>query len=608
MNQTSTIDRRAEARRSPTMGIIAAASVASLVLGIVVYTMRKRSCKVADLVYSNSTPSTVVAQKHKENIVLTEQNDNQQINGHKGRKKDERKIPKVIKSAVEYCHLPKQYATYACDGVLKDETEQSYECDEIATQEMIDINFLAQYYVKLVTLDSQQDYESTQQLRERMWALATQAFDNFVDIEIAAAYTYSMSLERAAKTRKTIAQYLQRFYTLVSYRYENHNDTKAQFDATSLSESITVYANSPFIVLSVDLMFANFAYIASIEYKYDIRRTEKATADYITSALAHIAYIPCSQNILNLRSIHQKTTCLNKLAITNAACGVLFDYALRKGDSEHAVSLLETYVGHLLVLTHMCLANHVAALFCHIALRADSPSDTYIDTIIQRERLDNRTSFQHIIHLQKQTMHNKSSFNTGKINAIDKAATELSEKIVSVALALDNTGNDVSEAKQLYRRIQWLPKHDIQTMSHKLVTSTMLPDTTGAPKDILEATNKLEYRLHQLYIFAKNLRVKSLYDPEVVVQSADKVFRIHLNKYNEKDILALKEVFTNPAKERSDKNGTLLAALDMLDAEGRTRDIYYSTEKHRNQLAQMGDNTILQVLSTIVEQLKYIQN
>ena len=566
-------------KRFSTVGIISIASMASLLIGAAVYSMR--------------SSGNGVNNAYKDIKTKDSQPKFQKQNTHSLRVK-----PKAFKAVVQYDKLPQKYAVYNCNGILKDEIEQSGEfCN---ADEYIKIRNLAQYYVQLVICDSKKDYEDKQQLRNRMWTLATQAFDEFVDIELKKK-DEDNQMHTAHNVRAVIVRYLQRFCAITGLYKDKTEDTISLLNLEDIQQCIEEQRSKPFVALCVDTVFANFAYLALIEYKYDKEKAIQATADYVLSSLAHIAYMPCTPLLSHLRSIHHKATCLNKLAITNAAHDVLLQYS----NKSHIAQKLDIFVGHLHALTHLCVPNYIAALFCHVASSENSPSaQEYINNLIQREQKEVKTVFQHITQLQKQIFDNQQSTDDVSAQLLHKCAQELSEKTISMVLVVDSKHTYITQAKQLYSRIQKLPKQYTRALSHKLSSNLIVPDTTGEVKDILKEANRLEYALHQLYIKQYDLKIELLHNSGIVSQESNKELRMHIAEYEPHDIQTIKDALTHPPKLR-DKNSTaILTVVDMLDMEGRIQELYHSTPYYIALTSQLGDSAVLHTLTKITEQFR----
>ena len=511
---------------------------------------------------------------------------------HKTRKNIVRAVPKVFNVNLNYENLPTDFKVYNCNGVLQDIHEQRNSSSYFGQE----IKHLAKYYVDLVKEDSMQDYVDAQQLRDRLWTLATRAFDEFVHNWHIGGGNDKNNITH---TRSTIIRYLFGTYRILWAQQLAHPDDQTfsqPIDLECVQQAMERHAECPFVALSVDLMFTNFAYIASIEYKHNYEHTLQATTDYITSALTHLVYHNCLDSVVNFRATNKKATCLNAMATYNAACRLVLQHSLLKGyDNRQITTWLEKLVGHLTFLTHSCRQYYTLAVLC-FAANADCNTDEYINKIIQNERDDSMTTFARFGQLQHTLAECDNTDESRKI------ATAIFNKTMGTALALDTKGAHIQQAKNLLNALKQLQKTETQKLAYNLFFSYINPNITGALGNILKLANKLEYDLQQLYISHYQLNEADLYKKYIALD-VDTINLKTLQQYDRDSIAEIQEAFTrlNTTNKRAN---AFLATLHSLDIEGRTQGLYRPDMQYKHTAATHSAVITLHVITQIVENYK----
>ena len=498
-------------------------------------------------------------------------------------------------SNISYDAWPKLKTIYNCNGILKD----VYEWAQVTQYTDPHIYSIARYYVNLVQEDIKQDYLEPQKRRNRMWILAKQAFDEFVEHEVTGHNISTMHKDHmrdAHEARKIIVQYLNRVRVIaLAFKVHEYDETLDNIaPLEEIREILAEHIKSPHITLSVDLMFTNFAYIASIQQKenddeYNTTATQ-VTADYIASSLAHIAYAPCSQNICRFRSAHKKLLCLNKLAVYRTAYGVMLEPSLQHVDMDSVTDRLEQYAGHICVLSQLCTTNCIAMVFCYQALMGYQ-SESYIDTLIHKTKAQNITTYMHFIGLQKQLRicQNKKSFVA--------ISVLLCEKAIGLTLAIDANTQRIALAKQLFNAIAQLHTQELKILLDNIIKNAVVTKATGAIQSILELANHLSYDLYQLYIMRYSICVPALRDAQIVQKEVDIMLRRRLNEYDSNVVRDIGEVFMQP-KMHPTEAANMLITINMLDTDCLTQDLYSLDPEVRNTTLQSGDAAQAHILYT----------
>ena len=593
-----------ELRRLSTAEIIAVTSVISLAAGTVIYMLsQKSSDSPKSIDNGNAAASTSIS--HSGDKINDDVDKALGASVPLGAKQDyitrlqnTRDVPKALLKNLSYADSA-AYANYHYNGILKD----PYEYSDTAKYTDPYIYNLARYYVNLVHDDISQDYEKPSQLREHMWNVAQQAFDEFVAQEIEGKNLSNLPLSKmrmAHKARKTIIQYLDRIGVVILSHSSGDTARDELGRTANIMEAIDKQAKDPRIAICLDIVFANFAYIASIEHKNhdDKNKTlsTQVTADYIASTLAHIAYVPCSMQIPHFRSANQKRFCLNKLAVYSAAYTAILEPTLTTNvDEARLLKRMEQYAGHAHVLTYLCLINNVATAFCYQALQGEA-KPTYVDDIIAKEKNAHTLLFQRATTPQ-QIMQCKDNDEITQLTALS------CEQAIGAALALDTDGQLVRLAKQIFQSVTQLTRNNLSELLNIMIAQTVVPNLTGNMADLFKAMHQLEHSLCHLYITKNHLNIQELEKCVGSSPQLDTVLRQRFKSYKPEVTAELEKILTCPLYTDT-KTQAILKTLYFLDPENRTQNLYSPHTDYQYRITTMGDCTTSLVLSAVITERK----
>ena len=522
---------------------------------------------------TKDVPEAVLANRNRKNIV--------------------RAVPRVFTKNLNYDNLPEAFAVYNCNGVLKDIQEQRD--NSMCLNE--DIRKLAKYYIALVYEDSKKDYEDPQQLRKRMCDLAEEAFCEFVNHN-RVVVKHEDEVRDAIATRRTILRYLIGSNVIVTAQQQAYPEDTTFLLPLNLecARNVTnMYQKYPIITLSVDTVFANFAYLALIEYKYDKEKAIQAATDYITSSLALMVHSKCTSQLIDLRSVHKKATCLNKMAAYNVACGSALQHATLTGLTKASVAkTLAKYVGHMYVLTNG-FGYYTIISMCN-AINEGHDVEEYIKRIIQAG-LD-RNDTVDVFWAFRQLQYDADTCKTQE--EVNKISVKSCDTVFSICLALDIEGYCVDHAKRMFNAIQTLQKEDAQALLKMALISQVNPCMPGAMGNVLTMANQLEYNLQQLYVAHHNLYEQHIYGKAICISLYD-IDQHDLSYYDQTKLNEIKDALINPSTSTYGCAQTVLEVLHRLDISGRTQHLYNPNVEQKRIVANTTAGLTLHIIAAITE-------
>ena len=461
---------------------------------------------------------------------------------------------------------------------------------------------IARYYVYLAYEESKHDYADIQAFRNRMYMLATQAFNEFVMYEKTGHNTSMRGgyIEAAHKSRMVVVKYMNRhrLIVLASLRRENNDELTKIAKAHDMQLTLREQLYKPSITLCVDLFFANVAYIALVEHQDcdDAYHTLsiQATADYISSALARVAYAPCAQDKIHLRSAHKRMSCLNKLAIYNAAYGLILEQSLTSVNKARIAQRLDQYAGHVQVLTHLCRTNGIAMVLAYHVLAGMTP-EHYMNKLLHSSHDDHLTTREKFSNLQHklETCVDKNQSNTTTLM--------LCEQAISAALQIETDGI-YNTMLQLFKLMQSSQKSELSMLLLNILNNTVVTDANSTTTSILKHANRIEHNLCKSYITHYNLFADALNDNKVVYDEVDVALRVYLDEYGADMVNEIFEAFTQQKDHITERERNILSALNILDAVCYTHNIYALSTNDRDTTSLAGDIIALRVICSAADE------
>ena len=467
-----------------------------------------------------------------------------------------------VKRTTYYSHFsPRDYHKYSAPRkaranvsdyrhgkILRDEKErnlQQYKCTRVQ-------NFV-KYYVNLFSTSVTHDNDDVS-ARKTLLAMAKRSV-NSCACYYSAQQNDSM-LQSVCAVRQCVIEYLLTFNAFTLARYMQTTQNKKL--RTCLLHALYEHKVSAYIPLTVDLAMLHLVRAAHIDTRGTQNNLEEVAYDYISSALAQIAYSPCIEQVVHLRSAQQKSTFVNKMELSNYTMNLIIENILFGNMRAYKV---REYMGHIAIVNLLSYTNYITTLLVS-SLKDNNKINAkqYIDGI---KRMGNKI---HIVNVFN--MFNNLSQRAQNAQAAiehENLLKQLHEHCVGRALLTQKHTEIIVTLLQSMQQLHFVDKNTItQLIMHRV----NVPLSIDA-RNILCRIWQLESDLYNEYISHYKLNMLTIHNDKLYTYTRGALYTqfSDIGKQEQQKLEAL-QLYNIPQN--------LQSILEALDVDNRTE--MYSTK------------------------------
>ena len=447
---------------------------------------------------------------------------------------------------------------YKHGGVLRDEKERylpqhTYAC----VQDFI------KYYVNLFVANRGSQLNDNN-IRDEIFMMAKNSANEF-----ARYYNTqhgSDMVARARTVRQCVIEYLLTFNAFTTANYTKKANEKMTF-RSCLLHALYEHKTNLYIPLTVDLAMLHLVRAAYVDAKGTKGNLEEISHDYIASALAQIAYDPCIEQAIHLRSAQQKITFLNKMELSNYTMNIMMEHIIFNAQT-HKV---HEYTGHVAIINLLSYTNYITTLLI-ASIKDNSALDavTYISKI---KRLGASVQIVNIFDTFADLARNAKRAQTEADR--ERILKRLHEYCVGRALLTHKHTEIITTLLQDMKQLSQLDKHIIT----QLIMHNINVKLSTTAHNMLCRIWQLERDLLHEYVSCYKLDKLASRNSKNLYEYTRAVFYTTFSDMSEQAQQQLETLKSYNIPQN------LRAILEALDADNRTK-LYNTKKEHKDAFAQ----------------------